>query len=85
MADSMTSVASIMSTKGFQHEDGEPPTVLKVVWGVTIGTMAWVMISFAGIDGARMLTVLASLPLLFLMIALLASTLKGLYGKQDQE
>ena len=34
MADSMTSVASIMSTKGFQHEDGEPPTVLKVVWAL---------------------------------------------------
>lgn len=80
MADSMTSVMSIMSTSGFHQEDGEPPAALKVIWGLTVGTLAWVMISFAGIDGARILTVLASFPLVFLMIALLVSALKGLYS-----
>lgn len=80
MADSMTSVAAIMSTRGFHQEDGEPPLRLKLIWGIIMGSLAWVMISFAGIDGARMLAVLASFPLLFLMMALISSTLKGLYA-----
>ncbi|MEG1822459.1 MAG: BCCT family transporter [Clostridiales bacterium] len=84
MADSMTSVAAIMSTSGFSQEDKEPSTILKIIWGSIIGFMAWIMISFAGIDGARMLTVLASLPLLFIMIALFISTIKGLYAPETK-
>ncbi|MEE0776755.1 MAG: BCCT family transporter, partial [Bacillota bacterium] len=80
MADSMTSVAAIMSTSGFQQEEGEPPLFLKLAWGIIMGSLAWVMISFAGIDGTKMLAVLASFPLLFLMIALALSAVRGLYG-----
>ncbi|MDO4542421.1 MAG: BCCT family transporter [Bacillota bacterium] len=83
MADSMTSVAAIISTTGFQQEEGEPPLVLKIVWGLIMGSLAWVMICFAGIDGPRMLAVLASFPLLFLMIALALSALKGLFGDAE--
>lgn len=79
MADSMTSVAAIMSTTGFSQEEGEPPMVLKVVWGVVMGALAWVMISFAGLDGARIMANIASFPLLFLMAAFIASAIKGLF------
>ncbi len=82
MADSMTSVAAIMSTSGFQQGEGEPPLFLKVTWGLIMGSLAWVMISFAGIDGTKMLAVLASFPLLFLMIALAFSAMRGLYAQQ---
>lgn len=91
MADSMTSVAAIISTTGFQQEEGEPPLVLKIAWGLIMGSLAWVMICFAGVDGTKMLAVLASFPLLFLMIALAISAIRGLYawnltsGRQPKE
>jgi choline/carnitine/betaine transport len=85
MADSMTSSIAILSTSGFHAEDGEPPLFLKIVWGTVMGMLAWVMISFAGIDGTKMVAILASLPILFLMIAFVFSTIKGLnmVSKQD--
>lgn len=82
MANSMTYVAAVMSTTGFHHEDGEPAHILKLVWGIIMGALAWVMISFAGIDGARMLAVIAAFPLLFLMIAFCLSAIKGCYSPQ---
>ena len=81
----MTSSIAILSTSGFHAEDGEPPLFLKIVWGTVMGMLAWVMISFAGIDGTKMVAILASLPILFLMIAFVFSTIKGLNmaSKQD--
>jgi choline/carnitine/betaine transport len=79
MADSMTSVAAIMCTKGFQHEDGEPPMFLKILWGSIMGIMAWVMIASAGIDGTKMIGVIASFPLLLVVGAMAVASLKGAY------
>jgi len=84
MADSMTSVCAILSTSGFSKEDHEPPAYLKVVWGAVMGSLAWVMISFAGINGTKMLAVLASFPLLFLMIVMTISGLKGVYAPETK-
>ncbi|MDA0991311.1 MAG: BCCT family transporter, partial [Verrucomicrobia bacterium] len=44
----------------------EPGSMIKIVWGVMIGLIAWIMISFAHIDGIRMLSNLGGLPALFL-------------------
>jgi choline-glycine betaine transporter len=41
---------------------------LKLIWGMTIGVIAWVMVSFARIDGIRMLTSLGGLPALFIIM-----------------
>ena len=78
MADSMTYVAAVMSSSGFHHEE-EPPSILKLTWGLIMGILAWVMISYAGLDGARMLAVISAFPILFIMILLILSTIKGLY------
>jgi len=43
--------------------------MIKVVWGVTIGFIAWVMTSFAGIDGIKMMSNLGGLPALFIVLA----------------
>ncbi len=45
-----------------------------------MGVLAWVMISFAGLDGARMLAVVSAFPILFLIIALCFSAIKGCYA-----
>ena len=81
MADSMTYVAAVMSTSGFHHEE-EPPQFLKLTWGIIMGVLAWVMISFAGLDGARMLATISAFPILFLMILLLFAAIKGLFATE---
>ncbi|MBQ2764460.1 MAG: BCCT family transporter, partial [Firmicutes bacterium] len=53
---------------------------MKLVWGLVMGALAYVMICFAGIDGVKMLGTLASFPLLFLMVVFLVSMIKGLYA-----
>lgn len=79
LADSMTSVVAAMSTKGLTPEDAEAPAYLKIIWGVVMGTMAWVMVGFAGIDGVKMVSTLAGFPIMFLMIFMAISLVKGLY------
>lgn len=87
MADSMTSVAAIMSTKGFHHEEGEPPMFLKIIWGSIMGVLAWVMIAVAGIDGVKMIGTIASFPLLVVVMLMVIASLKGAHSisKEKQE
>lgn len=72
-ADSNTSAMSGISSAANQDSD-EPYIWMKVVWGILIGTIAWVMISFSGngetsgLDGIKMLSNLGGLPALFLML-----------------
>ncbi len=80
-ADSMTSSIAILSTKGFSMEDGEPPLYLKVVWGLLMGILAWIMICFAGVDGTKMIAIICTFPMLIIMALMMVSTIKGLMGK----
>ena len=79
----MTSVAAILSVGDFGGE-GEPPLTMKLVWGIIMGVLAYVMICFAGVDGTKMLAVLASFPLLFLMLVFIVSVIKGLYAPKTK-
>ena len=72
-ADSNTSAMSGISSTSNQDSD-EPYIWMKVVWGILVGTIAWVMVSFSGngqtsgLDGIKMLSNLGGLPALFLML-----------------
>ncbi|MEM9014547.1 MAG: BCCT family transporter [Pseudomonadota bacterium] len=46
---------------------------VKIMWGVLIGAIAWVMTSTTGIDGVRMLSNLGGLPGLFILITMIAT------------
>ena len=84
LADSMTSCIASMSVKGVNAENPEAPGHLKVIWGVVIGALAYFFISFAGIDGPKMLSFIAAFPIVFLVIGVSFSLLKALYsGKWD--
>ena len=67
-SDSNTSAMSGISSSGISPESPEPSFWIKVIWGLTIGTVAWTMISFSGIDGIKMASNLGGFPILFLMI-----------------
>ncbi|MDR7128313.1 choline-glycine betaine transporter [Algoriphagus sp. 4150] len=66
-ADSSTDALASISMK---KQDGDPfhsDTNLKVIWGVLIGFLSWIMISYSGIDGVRILSVIGGLPALFFL------------------
>lgn len=68
-ADSNTTAMGGISTACISPESPEPPTLIKVVWGLTVGIVAWVMLSFAGIDGIKMLSNLGGFPAMILELA----------------
>lgn len=71
-ADSNTEAMSALSQKKDLHDVGaKTPTLVKIIWGTTIGLVAFTMINFAGIDGIKQLSNLGGLPILFFLIAVI--------------
>lgn len=74
-ADSNTEAMSGISTEGLSPDSPNPPSYIKYLWGIVVGAVAWVMITFSGIDGVKMLSNLGGLPALFLLILCCVSML----------
>jgi len=81
-ADSNISAMSSISTDELQDSDGEAPTFIKVIWGLVIGGLTYVMLSTAGIDGIRILSILGGFPALFIIILAAASLIKILLNSK---
>jgi choline-glycine betaine transporter len=75
-ADSNTSAMSSISSTGISPENPEPSMGIKIIWGLMIGLLAWVMITFARLDGIRMLSNLGGLPALILCLAVIIGLVK---------
>lgn len=69
-ADAMTSSMGGMSTTGISPESPEPSMAMKIFWGTLLCLVSWVMLSFAGIDGIKMLSNLGGFPAMFLELAM---------------
>lgn len=69
-ADSNTSAMSGISSTGISPDSPSPALGIKIAWGLTIGTVAYVMVTYANIDGIKMAGNLGGFPALFLMIAI---------------
>lgn len=82
-ADSNTSAMAALSTKGITADSPEAPLLPKLLWGGSVGAVAWVMTSTAGIDGIKMLSNLGGLPALFLLIAISISLCLTMYRHQQ--
>jgi choline-glycine betaine transporter len=67
-------MASI-STEGLSADSSSPPVFIKVVWGITIGIVGWIMVSYAGVNGVKMLSNIGGFPALLLMVVLCLATL----------
>lgn len=69
-ADSNTDVLSRLTLAG-EQSDRQPRQVIwiKLVWASLVGAAAWVMVTFSGIDGVRMLSNLGGFPALFVISA----------------
>lgn len=68
-ADSNTLSMAGLCWEGVSAEDPEPPTHLKVLWGLIVGTLSVVMICSKGLNGVKALSNLGGLPALFYQIA----------------
>lgn len=75
-SDSNTNAMAGLCTKGITQDEQESPAWLKIVWGVSIGVMTWLLISFAGIDGIKAASNLGGFPNMFLMILMIVGLLK---------
>ncbi|WP_339864574.1 BCCT family transporter [uncultured Algoriphagus sp.] len=67
-ADSSTDALASISMKKQTGDPFRSDTNLKVIWGVLIGFLSWVMITYSGIDGVRILSVIGGFPALFFLL-----------------
>ena len=59
----MTSTVAMMcTTSDAMKGEEEAPVMLKLGWGVVMGLIAWIVITFAKIDGLRAIVSLAAAP-----------------------
>jgi choline-glycine betaine transporter len=65
-SDSNTSAMGGLCSVGISPESPEPGIPIKIIWGIMIGLLGWVMVTFADLDGIRMLSNLGGLPALLL-------------------
>ncbi|MEM6806172.1 MAG: BCCT family transporter, partial [Bacteroidota bacterium] len=82
-ADSNTSAMSGISTEGINPENPEAPLMIKIAWGLMIGIVSYIMITFAGIDGIRMTSNLGGFPALFLVICVAIGLLRVLLKRKE--
>jgi len=85
MADSLVATLAIISTKGLQADE-EPPKRLKIILGVVIGLIAYVLCIAGGIEPVRGLISLAGFPMMLFTFAMCVSLVKEgihLLGKPD--
>lgn len=75
-SDSNTNAMAGLCTTGITDGEQESPVWLKVVWGLTIGIITWILISFAGIDGIKVASNLGGFPNMFLVIIMIIGLLK---------
>ena len=75
-ANSNTNAMSSLCTTGLTPEDTESPAVLKVIWGITIGAVCFIMLSSYGVDGIKKLSNLGGFPTAILVVAFIISWIK---------
>ena len=75
-ADANTTAMAAISQKNMTQTNQEPSNALKIVWGLLIGIVSWIMVSQSDLDGIRMLSNLGGLPVLFLEIGCILSLSK---------
>ena len=92
-SDSNMSAMASISSSGISPENPEGNQWLKIVWGVTVGTVAWVMISFAsgaegtdGTEGIKTLSTLGGFPAAILELLIIGALVRVvLFHKQLSE
>ncbi|MCG8532986.1 MAG: BCCT family transporter [Desulfovibrionales bacterium] len=75
MTDSLVATLAIISTKGVRVSE-EPPKHLKILWGVLVGLVAYILCISGGIEPVRGLISLAGFPMMLITFAMCISLVK---------
>ena len=67
-ADSNVSALSALCVEGITPESPESPLYVKLVAGATIGVVAWVLITGAGVTGIKLISTLGGFPAMVLLV-----------------
>ena len=67
-ADSNVSAMSALCTRDIHPGSAEAPFRVKAIWAGVIGLISWVLVSFAGLDGIRLISTLGGFPAMFIFI-----------------
>lgn len=73
-ADSATYALSMMTSNG----DTNPPAYKKAIWAVIVSTIAYILLSVGSLKPLQTASIAASLPFLFIMIAMIPALMKEL-------
>ncbi len=75
-ADSNTNAMAGLCVDGITVDNQESPAWLKICWGVTLGVLTWIVISFAGVDGIKAASDLGGFPSMFIIAILAVGLIK---------
>ena len=81
-ADSNISAMSEMSEKEDHDTTQEASIFTKIIWGLVIGSLTYIMLSTKGLDGIRILSLLGGFPALFIIIFASISLIRFLFNKK---
>lgn len=85
-ADTMSTTIAALCTVGSTHDE-EPPMWQKIVWGVSIGTIAAIMVAFGGgsqgVDGVKYLAACGGFVVLSIFILQVASAVKVFFFDKE--
>lgn len=71
-ADSATYSLGVMTSNGNLN----PPVYKKVIWGILVATIAYILLLAGGLKPLQVISIAASLPFLFIMLAMMPAMLK---------
>ena len=81
-ADSNISAMSSMSEKEKTNSTQEASILTKIIWGLVIGGLTYIMLSTKGLEGIRILSLFGGFPALFIIIFASISLIKFLFNKK---
>ncbi len=85
LANGMTTTVSLLSCRLPNNFTGEPPAAMKFIWGLLIGAVGLITVSFAdGINGVKMLSVVVGFPTMIFGLFVIVSMLKALWWPEQK-
>jgi choline-glycine betaine transporter len=74
-----------LCSKGLSVENSEPPALMKIIWGVTIGALCIIMLSTYDIEGVKLLSYLGGFPVMFMMMLFMFNMIKIMRNPQKYD
>ena len=78
IADPVASALATLSTKGLESIDEEAPTVLKIMIGIMMGVVAFMLVLSGGVNAVKGMWLIIGLPVSFLMILMVVALFRGM-------